>query len=67
MTDERRVVTILFADVTGSTARPSFARSRCEIALLARDRDELEAGLADLESIGDEVQVERYLKAWSAG
>jgi class 3 adenylate cyclase len=44
-------------------ALPYAARTRCEAAILRGDRIELEAGLAYLESIRDQVQVERYLHA----
>jgi hypothetical protein len=42
-------------------ALPYVARTRCEAAILRDDEDELEAGIGYLESIRDEVQVERYL------
>ena len=44
-------------------ALPYVARTRCEAAILRDDEDELEAGIGYLESIRDEVQVERYLHA----
>lgn len=44
-------------------ALPYVARTRCEAAILRADRAELEAGVQYLESIRDEVQVERYLRA----
>jgi class 3 adenylate cyclase len=43
-------------------AVPFEARARCELALIDDDRAALDAGLATLESLGDVVQVERYLK-----
>jgi class 3 adenylate cyclase len=46
-----------------SGALPYVARTRCEAAILSSDRAELEAGLAYLESIRDEAQIERYLHA----
>jgi class 3 adenylate cyclase len=45
-------------------ALPLIARTRCETAIVRGDRVELEAGVAYLESIRDEVQVERYLKVF---
>jgi len=45
-------------------ARPYQARCRCEAAIIRADRNELDAGMAYLESIRDEVQIERYLKAF---
>ena len=47
-------------------ARPNAARVKCEIALLDGDGAAFEAGLHDLESIGDVVQAERYSKRWSS-
>jgi class 3 adenylate cyclase len=46
-------------------ARPYAARVQCELGLLEGDRSEFDRGLIFLESIGDVVQVERYLKRWS--
>jgi hypothetical protein len=46
-------------------AMPYVARTRCEAAILRGDRIELDAGLAYLESIRDELQVERYLRAFA--
>jgi hypothetical protein len=43
-------------------ALPYVARTRAEAAILRRDRAELDAAIAYLESIRDEVQVERYLR-----
>ena len=43
-------------------ALPYVARARAEAAILRRDRAELDAAIAYLESIRDEVQVERYLR-----
>jgi hypothetical protein len=43
-------------------ALPFVARTRAEAAILRRDRVELDAAIAYLESIRDEVQVERYLR-----
>src|SRR5262249_47288546 len=45
-------------------ARPFVARVRCEIGLLRRDEAELQAGLAELERIGDVEQVSRYEQRW---
>jgi hypothetical protein len=47
-------------------AGPYAARVRCEISLATTDRAKFDDALAYLESIGDEVQVERYLKRWSS-
>jgi class 3 adenylate cyclase len=44
-------------------ALPYAARTQCELAILRGRRQDLESGLAYLESIRDEVQVERYLHA----
>ena len=41
------------------------ARVRCELALIERDQIAFDTGVAYLESIRDEVQVERYLSRWS--
>ena len=49
-----------------SSAAPYVARTRCEIALLDGDKAELDAGLEYLETLGDVVQVERYLRRWSS-
>ena len=48
-----------------SGARPSAARTTAEIALVDEDRAAFDSALNYLESIGDAVQVERYLKRWS--
>jgi class 3 adenylate cyclase len=44
-------------------ALPYAARTQCELAIMRGDRAELEVGLSHLDSIRDEVQVERYLRA----
>ncbi|HET7678284.1 MAG TPA: adenylate/guanylate cyclase domain-containing protein [Candidatus Limnocylindrales bacterium] len=41
-------------------ALPSAARARCEAALLRRSADELAAGMAILERLGDAEQIARY-------
>jgi hypothetical protein len=48
-----------------SEAHPFSARVKCELALMDGNRGDLDAALAYLESIGDVVQVERYLKRWA--
>ena len=54
------------AILESAQAGPYIARTRCEQAIVERDKDELDRGLAALEAIGDVVQVERYLKRWAA-
>ena len=49
-----------------SNAAPYVARTRCELAILDGNKQELDAGLEYLEKLGDAVQVERYLKRWSS-
>jgi predicted RNA polymerase sigma factor len=41
-------------------AEPFVARVRCERALISGDAEDLEAGLAVLEALGDVEQVQRY-------
>ena len=48
-----------------SNSAPYIARTRCELALLDGSKAELDAGLECLETLGDVVQVERYLRRWS--
>ena len=66
MDDDRNTLVAARELYERAQARPFIARTRCEVALMDRDRSELDRGLDDLELIGDVVQVERYLKRWSS-
>ena len=56
MTEERRLVTVLFADVTGSTALGE------SLDPLTGDRPIAERGIAVLEDLGDVDQLGRIAR-----